>query len=87
MFVFLGGNLLGLFAKAFLVDSVIESLNTCKYFVVITNKREEISEYIIKTLVAQKSEISVFVLNIDLLKRRTRASGGSLFGKKLRKNF
>ena len=43
-------SLLGLFAKAFLVDSVIESLNTFKYFVVITTKREEISEYIIKTL-------------------------------------
>lgn len=43
-------SLLGLFAKAFLVDSVIESLNTCKYFVVVTTKREEISDYIIKTL-------------------------------------
>ena len=43
-------SLLGLFAKAFLVDSVIESLNTCKYFVVITKKREEITQYIIKTL-------------------------------------
>jgi len=43
-------SLLGLFAKAFLVDSVIESLNTCKYFAVITTKREEISEYIIKEL-------------------------------------
>ncbi len=43
-------SLLGLFAKAFIVDSVIESLNTCKYFVVITTKRDEISEYIIKTL-------------------------------------
>lgn len=43
-------SLLGLFAKAFLVDSVIESLNACKYFIVITTKREEISEYIIKTL-------------------------------------
>jgi len=43
-------SVLGLFSKAFLVDSVIESLNTCKYFVVITTKREEISEYIIKTL-------------------------------------
>jgi len=43
-------SVLGLFAKAFLVDSVIESLNTCKYFVVITSKREEISQYIIKTL-------------------------------------
>lgn len=43
-------SLLGLFAKAFIVDSFIESLNTCKYFVVITSKREEISEFIIKNL-------------------------------------
>lgn len=43
-------SLLGLFTKAFLVDSIIESLNTCKYFVVITTKREEISRYIIETL-------------------------------------
>ena len=43
-------SLLGLFAKAFLVDTVIESFNTCKYFVVITTKREEISRYIIEDL-------------------------------------
>ena len=43
-------SLLGLFTKAFIVDSFIENLNTCKYFVVITSKREEISEFIIKTL-------------------------------------
>ena len=43
-------SLLGLFSKAFIVDAVIESLNTCKYFVVITEKREEISEFIIKNL-------------------------------------
>ncbi|MBR3869940.1 MAG: YitT family protein [Clostridia bacterium] len=43
-------SILGLFAKAFLVDSVIESLNICKYFVIITTKREEISQYIIETL-------------------------------------
>ncbi len=43
-------SLLGLFAKAFIVDAVIENLNTCKYFVVITSKREEISEFIIKSL-------------------------------------
>lgn len=43
-------SLLGLFAKAFLVDSVIESLNTCKYFIVITSKREEIADYIMKNL-------------------------------------
>ena len=43
-------SLLGLFAKAFIVDGFIENLNTCKYFVVITSKRDEISEFIIKTL-------------------------------------
>lgn len=43
-------SLLGLFAKAFIVDGVIESLNTCKYFIVITSERDEISEFIIKTL-------------------------------------
>ena len=43
-------SLLGLFSKAFIVDSVIESLNTCKYFIVITSKRSEISEYIIKVI-------------------------------------
>lgn len=43
-------SLLGLFSKAFIVDSVIESFNVCKYFVVITSKREEISSFIIGSL-------------------------------------
>ena len=43
-------SLLGLFAKAFIVDAVIDNLNTCKYFIVITDKREEISEFIMQTL-------------------------------------
>lgn len=43
-------SLLGLFAKAFIVDSVIESLNTCKYFVIITSQRDKISKYIMNTL-------------------------------------
>lgn len=43
-------SLAGLFAKAFLVDGVIESLNSCKYFVVITSKADEVSEFIMKTL-------------------------------------
>lgn len=43
-------SILGLFSKAFIVDAVIENLNTCKYFVVITTEREKVSEYIIKTL-------------------------------------
>ena len=43
-------SMLGLFSKAFIVDAVIDNLNTCKYFVVITEKREEISEFIMKEL-------------------------------------
>ena len=43
-------SVLGLFSKAFLVDSIIESINSCKYFVVITNKKEEIKDYILKEL-------------------------------------
>lgn len=43
-------SLMGLFAKAFIVDGVIESFNTCKYFIVITTKRKEISEFIMGSL-------------------------------------
>lgn len=43
-------SLLGLFMKGFLLDGVIENINSCKYFVVITDHAEVISEYIIKTL-------------------------------------
>ncbi len=43
-------SVLGLFAKAFIVDGVIESLHTCKYFIVITEMDEEISQYIISEL-------------------------------------
>lgn len=43
-------SLLGLFSKAFIVDGVIESFNTCKYFIVITSKKDEIKDYIINTL-------------------------------------
>ena len=43
-------SLLGLFAKAFLVDSVIESLDACKYFVIVTTKPDQISEYILTAM-------------------------------------
>lgn len=43
-------SMLGLFAKAFLVDSIIESINSCKYFIVVTEKHEEVADYIMKTL-------------------------------------
>lgn len=43
-------SMLGLFAKAFLVDSIIESINSYKYFVVITEHGDEISEFIMTEL-------------------------------------
>ncbi len=43
-------SMLGLFAKAFIVDKVIDSLSSCKYFIVITSEKEKITDYIMKTL-------------------------------------
>ena len=43
-------SLAGLFAKAFLVDGIIDNINSCKYFVVITEKPEEVSAYVISEL-------------------------------------
>ena len=43
-------SLVGLFANAFIIDSVIDNFNSCKYFVVITDKTELVSEYIMNTL-------------------------------------
>ena len=43
-------SVLGLFAQSFLVDGVIENLNLCKYFTIITDKPDEICEYIMKNL-------------------------------------
>ena len=43
-------SLVGLFVKAFVVDGVIDSFNSCKYFVVITSEKDKICEYIMKTL-------------------------------------
>jgi uncharacterized membrane-anchored protein YitT (DUF2179 family) len=43
-------SLAGLFAKAFLVDGIIDNINSCKYFVVITEKPEEVSKYVIGEL-------------------------------------
>ena len=43
-------SLLGLFAKAFIVDGVVESLNSCKYFIVITSRHEEIARYIMEQM-------------------------------------
>lgn len=43
-------SMLGLFAKAFLVDSVIEELSVCKSFMIITDKPEPIVDYIIHVM-------------------------------------
>jgi len=43
-------SLLGLFLKAFVVDSVIESINLCKFFSIVTSKPDEICDYIIHNL-------------------------------------
>ncbi|MBR1968974.1 MAG: YitT family protein [Clostridia bacterium] len=43
-------SLLGLFAKAFLVDALIDTINSCKYFIAITDKAEEVADYIKGTL-------------------------------------
>lgn len=43
-------SVLGLFAKAFLVDGMIESLDSCKCFMIVTSKPDEIIDYIIGTM-------------------------------------
>ena len=43
-------SVLGLFSKAYIVDGVIENMNSSKYFLVITTHPDEISEYILKEL-------------------------------------
>ncbi len=43
-------SLIGLIARSFLVDGVIESFNACKYFIVITTEGDAVTEYITDTL-------------------------------------
>lgn len=43
-------TMLGLFAKVFLVDDVIESMDMCKAFTIITSKPEEINAYIMQDI-------------------------------------
>ncbi len=42
--------LLGLFAKVFIVDDVLDSINMCKSFMIITTKPKEIDEFIMTEL-------------------------------------
>lgn len=43
-------SLVGLFANAFIIDSVIDNLGACKYFMVITEKPDLVAEYIMNSL-------------------------------------
>ena len=43
-------SLVGLFANSFIIDIVIDNFHSCKYFVVITDKTELVSEYIMSQL-------------------------------------
>lgn len=43
-------SILGLFAKAFLIDGVIEDIGKSKYVTVITNEVDKVGDYIINTM-------------------------------------
>lgn len=43
-------SMLGLFVKGFLVDGIIENLNSYKYFMIITEEKEKIESYILQQL-------------------------------------
>ena len=42
--------MLGLFAKVFVIDDILDSLNMCKAFTIITTKPNEIDEFIVNEL-------------------------------------
>ena len=43
-------SLVGLFMNSFVIDTVIDNINSCKYFIVITEKPELVAEYIMNEL-------------------------------------
>lgn len=43
-------SLLGLFAKVFVVDDIIDSINMCKAFTIITTKPDEINQYVMRDI-------------------------------------
>ena len=42
--------MLGLFAKVFVVDDILDSMNMCKSFTIITTKADEIEKYILEKM-------------------------------------
>lgn len=53
-------SLLGLFAKAFLIDGVIESMNVCKAFMIITTTPKPVVDYIIGEMVHSATTLEAF---------------------------
>ena len=43
-------SVLGLFSKSFFVDGIIENLNMCKYFTIITEKADEICAFVLQDM-------------------------------------
>lgn len=43
-------SLIGLFAKVFVLDDIIDSINMCKAFTIITTKPDEINQYIMQDI-------------------------------------
>ena len=43
-------SLLGLFAKVFVVDDILDSMNMCKAFTIITTKPEEVEQFIMEQM-------------------------------------
>ena len=42
--------MLGLFSKIFIIDDILDSMNLCKAFTIITTKPEEISHFILNDM-------------------------------------
>ncbi len=51
-------SMLGLFAKVFVVDDIIDSINLCKSFTIITVKPQEINDFILKEIKHSATVIS-----------------------------
>ena len=43
-------SVLGLIALTYIIDNALETFESCKYFVIITDKPKEISEFILKDM-------------------------------------
>ncbi len=50
-------SIMGLIMKAFLVDSILESFNICKYFNIVTSQPDLVTEYVTKTLNRSATEV------------------------------